>query len=46
MPEPHKGESMASFMQRFMGSSEAPKGKPRSGVGLNVLRESKKKKRK
>lgn len=47
MPRPEKGESMHSYMARFMGSSEAkedfPKRKQRIAVGLSMYKRRKKK---
>lgn len=47
MPSPQKGENLASFMKRFMGSSEAhesfPKTKQRAAVAESMYRRRKKK---
>jgi outer membrane phospholipase A len=50
MPRPEKGESLADYMHRFMGSGEAKSDfksrKQRVAVGLNMFREAKRKRRK
>ena len=47
MPQPKKGESMSSYIGRFMGSSEAkgdfPDRKQRAAVGYSMFRRRKKK---
>lgn len=49
MPRPTKGETMGSFMGRFMSSKEAesdfPKRKQRIAVGLSMFRQRKKKRK-
>lgn len=48
MPRPEKGESLGSYMERFMSSAEAkgdfPKRKQRVAVGLSMFRQRKKRK--
>lgn len=48
MPNPQKGENLAQFMSRFMGSSEArssfPDQKQRAAVGYSKFRKRKKRK--
>ena len=45
MPRPERGETLHSYMQRFLGSSEAradfPKRKQRIAVGLSMYRRRK-----
>jgi len=47
-PNPEKGENLASFMSRFMGSSEARSdfrdAKQRAAVGYSKFRKKKKRK--
>lgn len=47
MPHPKKGESMSSYIGRFMGSGEAqadfPKKKQRLAVAYSMFRKRKKK---
>jgi hypothetical protein len=47
MPHPEKGESMSSYISRFMGSKEAkgdfPKKKQRLAVAYNLFKKRKKK---
>lgn len=48
MPNPQKGENLAQFMSRYMGSSEAektfPDAKQRAAVGYSKFRKKKKRK--
>lgn len=47
MPKPEKGESMSSYIGRFMGSSEAkgdfPKKKQRLAVAYSMFKRKKRK---